>query len=152
MSHPALSPNRTAVITGGASGIGFAVAERLAAADLNVCIADLDESALDGAADALAAQAPRGADAILAFPTDVSRIESVEALRKAALDRSGIRASDAQVRVRARKLTTKSIGLLYYRRPVSRDPKSVLRIPILDTRHLDEIDESTVRRDFLLAP
>jgi hypothetical protein len=31
MPHSALTPNRTAVITGGASGIGFATAERLVA-------------------------------------------------------------------------------------------------------------------------
>ena len=40
MPHPALTPGRTAVITGGANGIGLATAERLAAMDLNVCIAD----------------------------------------------------------------------------------------------------------------
>ena len=46
MPHPALTPSRTAVITGGASGIGLATAERLAASGLNVCIADRDEEAL----------------------------------------------------------------------------------------------------------
>jgi NAD(P)-dependent dehydrogenase (short-subunit alcohol dehydrogenase family) len=89
MSHPALTPNRTAVITGGASGIGLATAERLVAMDLNVCIADHDEKTLGPAVDALAKQAPRGADAILAVPTDVSRLESVEVLRAAVLDRFG---------------------------------------------------------------
>ncbi len=89
MSHPALTPNRTAVITGGASGIGLAMAERLVAMDMNVCIADHDENTLGPAVDALAEQAPRGADAILAAPTDVSRLESVEALRDAVLDRFG---------------------------------------------------------------
>ena len=89
MSHPALTPTRTAVITGGASGIGLATAGRMAAMDLNVCIADHDGEALGPATDALAKLAPRGADAILAVPTDVARLESVAALREAVLDRFG---------------------------------------------------------------
>ena len=60
MPHPALTPNRTAVITGGASGIGLATAECLVAMDLNVCIADCDGKTLDAAAEALATQAARG--------------------------------------------------------------------------------------------
>jgi NAD(P)-dependent dehydrogenase (short-subunit alcohol dehydrogenase family) len=89
MAHPALTPNRTAVITGGASGIGLATAVRLLARGLNICIADHDEQALGSAAEVFAEQAGRGADAILAVPTDVARLESVEALRSAALDRFG---------------------------------------------------------------
>ena len=50
MTHPAFTPNRTAVVTGGASGIGLATAERLVAMGLNVCIADHDEEQL-GSAD-----------------------------------------------------------------------------------------------------
>jgi NAD(P)-dependent dehydrogenase (short-subunit alcohol dehydrogenase family) len=89
MTHPALTPNRTAVITGGASGIGFATAERLVAMGLNVCIADHDEERLGSAVDALAKQGTRGADSILAAPVDVARLESVQALRDAVLDRFG---------------------------------------------------------------
>ncbi len=89
MSHPALAENRTAVITGGASGIGLATAGCLAERGLNVCIADRDAEALGPAAEELAKLAAKGADAILAIETDVARIESVEALRKAALDRFG---------------------------------------------------------------
>jgi len=89
MPHPALTAKRTAVITGGASGIGFATAARLVAMDLNVCIADCAEQALDAAADALAGQAARGRDSILAVPTDVARLASVEALRDTVLDRFG---------------------------------------------------------------
>lgn len=84
-----LSPGRTAVITGGASGIGLATAEKLAARGLNVCIADRDERALDSAAGALAERSGRGADAVLAVATDVARVESVEALREAVLSRFG---------------------------------------------------------------
>ena len=89
MPHPALTPNRTAVITGGASGIGLATAARLVAMDLNVCIADHDEEALGSAVDSLTKQAVRGAEAILAIQTDVARLESVEALRGAVLGRFG---------------------------------------------------------------
>ena len=89
MPHPALNAGRTAVITGGASGIGLAMAERLAASGLNVCIADRDEEVLGSASEALAERAAKGADAILAVPTDVARIESVEALRDAVLERFG---------------------------------------------------------------
>jgi len=89
MPHPALTANRTAVITGGASGIGLAVAERLVGLGMNVCLADQDEAALSEAAATLAQSAKRGADAVLAVPTDVSRVESVEALREALLARFG---------------------------------------------------------------
>lgn len=89
MSHPAIAENRTAVITGGANGIGFAVAERLVGAGLNVCIADLDADLLAEARQQLEAKAKGGADRVLAVETDVSRLESVEALRDAALDRFG---------------------------------------------------------------
>ncbi len=89
MSHPALTPDRTAVITGGASGIGLATAERLAKAGLNVCVADLEGETLDAAGTALSKIAERGSDAVLTVATDVSSLESVEALRDRALDRFG---------------------------------------------------------------
>ncbi|MCG8588773.1 MAG: SDR family NAD(P)-dependent oxidoreductase [Proteobacteria bacterium] len=89
MTHPALTPNRTAVITGGASGIGLATVKRVAAVGLNVCVADRDEEALGSAKEELAKLATRGGDAILAVSTDVTRLESVEALRDAVLDRFG---------------------------------------------------------------
>jgi NAD(P)-dependent dehydrogenase (short-subunit alcohol dehydrogenase family) len=89
MPHPALSPGRTAVVTGGASGIGLATAERLAASGLNVCIADRDEDALAAAAEVLTKIASAGSDTVLAVATDVSRRESVESLRETVLDRFG---------------------------------------------------------------
>ena len=89
MPHPALAPKRTAVVTGGASGIGLATAERLAALGMNVCIADLPGEALDAAAKTLTEKAGNGADSVLAVGTDVSSLESVTALRDAALDRFG---------------------------------------------------------------
>jgi 3-oxoacyl-[acyl-carrier protein] reductase len=48
---------RHAVVTGGASGIGFAIAERLAASGATITIWDVDEAAAHKAATALASQA-----------------------------------------------------------------------------------------------
>jgi len=87
--HPAIAPGRTAVITGGASGIGLAAAKRLAELDMNVCIADLGVDALAGAAEAIAAAAPRGRDAVLAVPTDVAAREQVAYLKRCAYDAFG---------------------------------------------------------------
>lgn len=89
MPHSALSAGRTAVITGGASGIGFATAMRLAENDLNVCIADLDREALDRATRSLAERSPRGSAAVLGVATDVADLESVLALRRAVLAEFG---------------------------------------------------------------
>jgi NAD(P)-dependent dehydrogenase (short-subunit alcohol dehydrogenase family) len=51
--HPALAEGRVAVITGGASGIGFAAAKRFAALGMKICLADLSEEALDRAGPGL---------------------------------------------------------------------------------------------------
>ena len=82
--HPALTAGRVAVVTGAASGIGRAAARRFAAMGLKVCLADLSAEALEGAAAEVAAAAPGGRAAVLAVPTDVSRLEDVQALRDAA--------------------------------------------------------------------
>jgi NAD(P)-dependent dehydrogenase (short-subunit alcohol dehydrogenase family) len=87
--HPALQAGRVAVITGAASGIGLAAATRFAAMGLKVCLADLSPEALDGAAATVAAASPSGLDAVLTVPTDVSRLDSVQALRDAAYARFG---------------------------------------------------------------
>src|SRR6202012_4608385 len=85
--HPALTAGRVAVITGGASGIGLAAAERFASMGLKVCLADLSAEALERAAEIAAAVS--GRDAVLTVPTDVSRLESVQALRDAVYARFG---------------------------------------------------------------
>lgn len=80
MPHPALSPDHTAVITGGASGIGLAAAQRLAALGMKVCIADVDADRLKDAATKLSSAARGGADAIMTAAVDVSSRDSLAEL------------------------------------------------------------------------
>ena len=67
---------RVAVVTGAASGIGFAMAERFAAEGMKVVMADVEAAALDAAAATLRPRAP----ALLATRVDVSKTEDVERL------------------------------------------------------------------------
>src|ERR1700677_2124883 len=67
---------RVAVVTGGASGIGFALARRLAAEGMAVVIADVEAGALAEAAGQLGSE---GAD-VLEVITDVKEPDQVEAL------------------------------------------------------------------------
>ncbi len=81
-THPALTEGRGAVITGGASGIGLAVAQRLSALGLRLLIADRDKAALDNASSKLPG------DTLFA-EVDVSDQSEVERLRNTAVDRLG---------------------------------------------------------------
>ena len=76
---------RTAVVTGAASGIGRAMAQRFVAAGMRVVLADVDEPALAQAERELAAD---GAS-VAAVRCDVSSRAEVEALADAAASRFG---------------------------------------------------------------
>jgi NAD(P)-dependent dehydrogenase (short-subunit alcohol dehydrogenase family) len=89
MPHPALSPHNVAVITGGASGLGFAAAMRFARLGMKVCIADLGADRLADAATKLASAAPGGGADIMASNVDVSRVEDVSGLEAAVRERFG---------------------------------------------------------------
>ena len=76
---------RVAVVTGAASGLGRAFAERGAALRMKLVLADVDETKLGGVVDALRAE---GAEAI-GVQTDVSDGAAVEALAARTLDAYG---------------------------------------------------------------
>ena len=57
--HPAFTEGRVAVITGAASGIGLAAAQRFAAMGMRVCLADLGGDALQAATATVAKAATR---------------------------------------------------------------------------------------------
>ena len=89
MIHPAIQDGNTAVITGGAAGIGLAAAVAFARAGLNVCIADLGAERLKAAAKHVAEAAPRGTAQVMTAEADVSRFEDVTALAAAVTSRWG---------------------------------------------------------------
>lgn len=77
--------DKVAVVTGAASGIGRATAERFAQEGMRVVIADIDAGGLHTVADGLIAAGHE----VVAVPTDVTSAEAIEALRDAAVDAFG---------------------------------------------------------------
>jgi NAD(P)-dependent dehydrogenase (short-subunit alcohol dehydrogenase family) len=66
---------KVAVVTGGAGGIGLAIARAFLGEGMSVVIADIEQSALDAAVAALSSSGP-----VTGVLTDVSKLESVESL------------------------------------------------------------------------
>src|SRR5262249_12857931 len=77
--------DRVTVVTGAASGIGRALADRFAAAGMKVVLADVEESALRQAEKEMQGN---GAT-VLGVVTDVSKADSVEALAQKTIDTFG---------------------------------------------------------------
>ena len=86
MTHSAFQPNAVAVITGGASGIGLATAQRLAAMGLRLVIVDVREALLEPAAEQLR---QLGAPEVMASSTDVSDREALVELETLVAERFG---------------------------------------------------------------
>jgi NAD(P)-dependent dehydrogenase (short-subunit alcohol dehydrogenase family) len=80
-----LQRGQIAVVTGAGSGIGLALAERFAAAGLNIVAADVQDDALESAATAIAGHGVE----VHTVRCDVSKEEQVAALVQATLDRFG---------------------------------------------------------------
>jgi NAD(P)-dependent dehydrogenase (short-subunit alcohol dehydrogenase family) len=78
---------KVAVVTGGASGIGLALARRFATEGMKVVIGDVEAGALDVAVKGLAEDF--GDDDVAGVVTDVREPASVEALAAATFDRFG---------------------------------------------------------------
>lgn len=78
--------NKVAVVTGAASGIGNALAQKCLDEGMNVVLADIEEAALERAAEAFAAQ---GKNTVLPVKTDVSILEEIEALAERTISEFG---------------------------------------------------------------
>lgn len=76
---------KVAVITGGAEGIGKAIAVAAAAEGMKLVLADIDASKLDKTVTEFAANGTE----VIGIKTDVSKYEQVEALAQAAFERFG---------------------------------------------------------------
>ncbi len=79
-------PGRVAVVTGAASGIGYALCEAFAALGMRIAMADINPARLDSAAEQLAADTRAE---VLAVSTDVTKWDEVAALEARVVDRFG---------------------------------------------------------------
>jgi len=78
-----LLTDQVAVVTGGAQGLGYAIAQAFIAEGAQVVLGDLDLAATEAAAERL------GSDATLAVRCDVTKSDEVEALIAAAVEHFG---------------------------------------------------------------
>ena len=79
-----LLSGQTAVVTGGAQGLGYAIAERFVSEGARVVLGDLDLDATEAAAKRLGT-----ADVATAVRCDVTKADEVDALVAAAVERFG---------------------------------------------------------------
>jgi NAD(P)-dependent dehydrogenase (short-subunit alcohol dehydrogenase family) len=86
MSTKAIAAGKTALVTGGAAGIGLAAAHRFARAGMNVVLVDLRSELFRAAETALRAS---GAAEVLSREVDVSDKSEVRALKGELTDRFG---------------------------------------------------------------
>ncbi len=87
-NHPAFAANRTAVITGAASGIGLSAAVKFAGLGMKLMLADANGEALDAARSRIAKLTGRP-DEVRSLVVDVSEASDLGRLRDAALDAFG---------------------------------------------------------------
>jgi NAD(P)-dependent dehydrogenase (short-subunit alcohol dehydrogenase family) len=76
---------RTAVVTGGASGMGLAMATRFAEAGMNIVLGDIESEPLAMAEAAIAAKGVK----VLPKRTDVAKADDLQSLADAAFERFG---------------------------------------------------------------
>lgn len=77
--------NKTAIVTGGGSGLGRAGALALAGAGASILVSDLNEASARGTVDAIAQQGGRA----WAFPADAGSADGAAAMVRAAVDAFG---------------------------------------------------------------
>src|SRR5215471_18459608 len=114
---------RVAVVTGAASGIGFALSERFTAEGMKVVMADVEAPALAAAAGRLR----HTASGVLACEVDVSRPDDVERLaRETYAAFGGARALQQRGRGRDRRgprAHARGLAVGHRREPLGRDPR-----------------------------
>jgi len=76
---------KVAVVTGAASGMGLAMARTFANAGMKVVLADIEETALDGAVNELSGDG----HSVIGVRTDVSKLDEVQSLADATLKEFG---------------------------------------------------------------
>ena len=76
---------KTVVVTGAASGIGYALAERFAQENMNIVLADIEQDALDAAVVKIS---DLGVEAV-GIAVDVMDKNSVQSLAKQSIDAFG---------------------------------------------------------------
>jgi len=77
--------HRVAVVTGAASGLGSALAQRFAAEGMRLVLADVETAPLESLVDRLSAEGVE----VIGVPTDVTDPDAVDALARVAVDRFG---------------------------------------------------------------